>query len=280
MIRRMNARDIPAAMCLKEAAGWNQTTNDWERVLRLDREACFVDERGGHVIGTTSAVRLGADLGWVGMVLVLPRMRRRGIARGLLQHALSGCLSGRGSPRIWGLDATDMARPLYEQSGFQAQEVIERWQRPAEGATAVDRPDQPERGHWPGSMQAIDRRAYGCDRSALLRDLWRDPTVEAITDRSGFAFGRPGSSAWFLGPCVGLEPRPMEAMVRGLLSRHGHERIFWDLLASSTTARDMARRNGFRPVRRLTRMLLAEDPARRCPSDADLVFATPGFEFA
>ena len=40
-IRLLSESDIPAAMKLKEAAGWNQTENDWRCLLRLEPHGCF-----------------------------------------------------------------------------------------------------------------------------------------------------------------------------------------------------------------------------------------------
>ena len=40
-IRLLGAGDLPAAMRLKEAAGWNQTEEDWLRLLRLEPRGCF-----------------------------------------------------------------------------------------------------------------------------------------------------------------------------------------------------------------------------------------------
>ncbi len=280
MIRRMQPADIPAAMRLKQVAGWNQTAGDWQRVLRLDPEACFVDERDGNVVGTTTAVRMGPDLGWVGMVLVLPRFRRRGIARGLLEHALS-TVDTPGTPaRTWGLDATDMGRPLYEQFGFRRQEAIERWVRAPRSSHAAGPRAARDRGPLGAdTMAAIDFEAYGYDRSQLLADLARDPAVENIGHSSAFACGRPGSSAWFLGPCVGAEQSTAEMLIGELVARHGQDRIFWDLLPSSPHAPKIAARHGFRRVRHLTRMLLGGDRSQRCPARAGQVFAMAGFEF-
>ena len=287
MIRRMEAPDIPAAMRLKAAAGWNQTRADWERVLRLGPGACLVEDRDGEVIGTTSAVPVGLDLGWIGMVLVLPRFRRQGVARGLLGRALELVEHEGSAGRVWGLDATDMARPLYEESGFVTQESIERWERPprprpgvrAPGLNGIGADRKSAAGSLPERLASIDREAYGYNRTGLLADLWNDADVEAVRSDDAFAFGRRGSSAWFLGPCVGLDERGAGRAIRPLLAQHRHERIFWDLLPSNGAARSMALRSGFRPVRRLTRMLLHGDKARRCPAHPSLVFAMPGFEF-
>ena len=89
MIRRMTKDDIPAGMRLKESAGWNQTEQDWTNVLDIEPKGCWVYEVDGTIAGATTAVCYGHDLAWIGMVLVLPEFRRRGIARSLMKHALA-----------------------------------------------------------------------------------------------------------------------------------------------------------------------------------------------
>ena len=62
MIRALARADIPAAMCLKEAAGWNQTEQDWTNLLTLSPDGCFGIERDGMLVSTTTAVCYGRRL--------------------------------------------------------------------------------------------------------------------------------------------------------------------------------------------------------------------------
>src|ERR1044072_3229757 len=86
--------DIPAAMELKEAAGWNQTEDDWRRLLRLEPNGCFGAVQNGRLVGTTTTTTYKYDLAWIGMVLVDPQNRRQGIAASLMEPAL-GYLKGK-----------------------------------------------------------------------------------------------------------------------------------------------------------------------------------------
>ena len=45
MIRQMRPEDIGDAMRLKQAAGWNQTEQDWVNVMALEPEGCWVWEQ-------------------------------------------------------------------------------------------------------------------------------------------------------------------------------------------------------------------------------------------
>ncbi|MYK08639.1 MAG: GNAT family N-acetyltransferase [Acidobacteriia bacterium] len=278
MIRQMRSADIPAAMRLKHAAGWNQTPADWQRLLRLEPEGCFVAETDGIVAGSTTAVRYGSEMAWLGMVLVLPKYRRQGIARALVRHALEW-LDLRGTSTC-GLDATSMGIQLYEQVGFTSAGPIERWERPPESDLVSDGQTSGRCvGTLSTALEGIDREACNYDRSRLLRDLCMDPAVTAVICPEGFSFGRPGSSAWFVGPCVAKSAQAAAAVLRGLLEERQAQRVFWDFLPSNKAARELAAELGFRPVRRLERMMLRGGESPSLHSHSEQVYATAGFEF-
>ena len=65
MIRRMQTGDLPAAMRLTAAAGWNQTVHDWTNLLALEPEGCWVWEQDGQVAASTTAICYGRELAWV-----------------------------------------------------------------------------------------------------------------------------------------------------------------------------------------------------------------------
>jgi len=258
-------------MRLKEAAGWNQTEADWERVLALEPQGCFAIEYDGQVRATTTAVCFGQELAWVGMVLTDAPYRGRGFARRLMGHTLAYLRRKRVA---WiKLDATDMGRPLYERLGFQDEGTIERWIRPAGALTPqsgiVERFD---------FDAALDRKAFGADRSRLLHVL--AGIESASIAEMGFAMGRPGARAAYFGPCVARSADGARKLLQWFLEQHAEESVCWDILPANADAVALAREFGFTPVRRLARMVLAgvDNPPALCNDDA-LVYAPAGFEF-
>ncbi len=59
--RLLTLADIPGAMLLNHAAGWNQTEADWRRVIELEPEGCFCIEREGRLVSTTTTSCYGRD---------------------------------------------------------------------------------------------------------------------------------------------------------------------------------------------------------------------------
>src|SRR4051812_32712413 len=87
-LRYLTSADLAFADALRAGAGWNQTVGDWQRFLDLSPDGCLLAECEGRPVATATTIRYGTELGWIGMMLVHPDFRRRGIARVLLKHCI------------------------------------------------------------------------------------------------------------------------------------------------------------------------------------------------
>ena len=70
--RTLMPSDVPSAMELSEAANWNQTPEDWCRIMQLPGTACRCIEDAGKVVATATLLPYGTHLAWIGMVLTRP----------------------------------------------------------------------------------------------------------------------------------------------------------------------------------------------------------------
>jgi len=110
VLRKMLPDDIGAALRLTRIAGWNQRREDWELLLRICPDRCFVAQHNGKVVGTVTATDYEDNVGWLGMLLVDPELRRRGIGTQLLNEAINS-LSSCDTVK---LDATPAGKELYD----------------------------------------------------------------------------------------------------------------------------------------------------------------------
>ncbi len=271
MIRQMRPEDIGSAMRLKQAAQWNQTEQDWVNVMALEPEGCWVWEQDGQVVGTTTAVCYGQELAWIGMVLVLPDCRGKGVGRGLMEHALAW-LEQRGVRQVK-LDATDMGRPLYEKLGFREEQPMERWAAGSgQWPVASGQYGQPRR------LEVMDRECFGVDRTALYECLLAAfPGQGAWKPGKGFCLGRPGSHAYYLGPCQAVDAGVAGELIRAAMLQARAAAYFWDLFPAVGPAVDLARGLGFERKRTLWRMALR--PQAGLPGRPERVFGVAGFEY-
>jgi len=212
------------------------------------------------------------------MVSVKPEMQRRGIGRALMQQAIS-YLRQKGV-RTVKLDATPAGKPLYDRLGFQEEYSLHR-------VVGVGRP-LPCDGIKPytdepgilRAMLALDRRAYGVARSAMIRELicgWPELAAVHETDAviDGYIVGRRGFRYAHLGPLVALQPEAADALLRwGMSAAVGMEVIF-DRPDVNDAAVALSAAYGFQELRGFTRMHLGEEPFSDHP---ELIFATSGAE--
>lgn len=271
-VRLLRHSDLPGAMRLKEAANWNQTDEDWARLLELEPEGCFVIAQDDVVAASATVVVYGTDLAWIGMVLTLPEFRKRGLGGRLMERVLEFAAS-RSVAKV-GLDATDMGFPLYRRFGFETECIVEQWERPA-GLAPVS---PVVLDSWQPAPD-LDLLAFGAERSKLLASLARVDAA-SVGDGEGFAMARPGSKAAYFGPCVAKSFAAAEDLLRWFLARHSREQACWDILLDNHDAVALARKYGFQPVRRLRRMIRnLKSPAAPVNPRYSTVFAIAGFEY-
>lgn len=253
-----SASDDAGPLSLSTLAGWNQTLADWQRLLLDAPQGCFCIRDQGRVIATVTTTRYQRSLGWIGMMLVHPDYRRRGLATRLMRVAIEH-LTEQGVCTLR-LDATPQGRPLYEQLGFR---VLQTWSRclvaDSQIPSVAPAEDLPNSLPAVGTIRlddrslALDRQAFGADRSALLTRLAADS--QTLIDPGGYAMLRPGRTAWHLGPVIARDPDAAERLVQTLLTpRPGP--VMWDMPGDHPSAAGLANRLGFQPIRTLYRMTL------------------------
>jgi GNAT superfamily N-acetyltransferase len=264
-IRLLFESDIPAAMRLKDAAGWNQTEDDWRRLLMLEPNGCFGAIEDGRLVGTTTTTTYGDELAWIGMVLVDPQHRRQGIAAKLMSVAIDYLNWKAGTVK---LDATALGQPVYERFGFQVESLIERW-----SGTGSSHGVEQEgfNGDSLGELLALDRIAFNADRSKLIEALVNRASVPPVLMRdadgelSGYALARSGTRADYVGPVVAKDPQQVETLLDQVLSQLHDRRVYIDFNKECSAGTGVLSDRGFVKERDLIRMTAGRPGPKTSP---------------
>jgi ribosomal protein S18 acetylase RimI-like enzyme len=276
-IRLLTETHISVGLRLSKLAGWNQTESDWRRLLKHDPQGGFIACLNNHVVGTTTSTAYGTDLAWIGMVLVDPDFRRRGIATRLMQATL-GRLRSRGEKTIK-LDATPAGQPVYAALGFADETRIERWAgsgRPNRKADCKvwSRQVKPK-------VLALDRAAFGAERSTLLDSLIAESLVAPLTisapdgELRGFALARPGTVACYVGPIVATDQNAATSLLDGMLDQLDGRDVLIDINAGFEVGAQVMAARGFVKQRDFTRMRFGLESKA---GTSELIFAIAGPE--
>ncbi len=267
-IRTLTPDDVPSAMELSIAANWNQTPEDWQRVMRLSPDGCRCIDSEGKVAATVTRLDYGKRLAWIGMVLTRPEDQCQGYARRLMEDAIASA-ENRGV-RTLKLDATEQGRPLYASVGFVVENTIERWERKGNADVSTIAAST---CRFSDELLSQDANAFGVSRKELLQDLSRSGNCEVAS--AGYILSRAGRMARYLGPCVAASANDARELITRQLNAYAAGCAwYWDLLTRNAEAMRCAQELGFTRSRVLWRMRRGE----AIDKDDSSTYAIAGFE--
>ncbi len=285
-LRPLTEADIPFAMSLKDAAGWNQTPEDWKRFVGFRPQGCFLAEWEGEPAGTVTTIDYGGAFGWIGMLLVAAHLRGRGIGKRLLEAAIES-LATHGCETVK-LDATPAGRRVYLPMGFVDEAALERRVRPASVGrvtTAKDLagPDVTLERATPQDLHeiiAFDARTFGQARPRVLEAWPRGASRYAMVARLdgnviGYSLGRSGSRCDHVGPIVASDITLAAALLFKSLEAAGERPVLVDVFTQDAAWLKLLDQLGFAVERGFTRMHRGPN---RFPGCADLYWTIAGPE--
>lgn len=261
--------DVPEALALSDAAGWNQTADDWRLFVTQGRVFGLRDGDAGPLVATAAALPYEGGIGWVSMVLVNPAWQHRGLATALMARCVAHLRSLGATPV---LDATPAGQQAYLRIGFEDGFALARW----EGTVTATEP-RPVPPADAATVLALDAQANACGRGFLLADfLQRAGTrVGMAPARTGFVIAREGRRATQIGPLVAVDESAalslLQAAVAGLSGR-----VFLDVPERWAALRAWLEQAGFVRQRSFVRMSLGTAPIA---SVNDRLFVLAGPEF-
>jgi GNAT superfamily N-acetyltransferase len=247
--------DLEDAVALSTGEAWNQTSADWRRLLRLGPDGCFGARIDGRLVATVTTTIYDCALAWIGMMIVHPSARRQGIGMALMARALEH-LDTVGVSCIK-LDATPAGLPLYRRLGFDEEVLFERWMGVATptdaGASMVSAL------HELDSVLALDRTAFGADRSGFLAELAADAAsasavCESDSNAVAYALAREGRTAVYLGPIVATNCVNAALLFDALIARFDTRQVCIDLNTAGLLDPSRLETAGLAPARPLMRM--------------------------
>ena len=272
VIREMTTEDLDCVDGSGGAGGFGDRCDFFRMAISLGDCHPVVAVADGRVVGTGLGAVHG-EVGWLGVVFVVPELRRRGIGRAITETLCDGLKRVGCSSLV--LVATDMGKPVYDRLGFQEQSQYHMFS----GEPLAEMPSPPPgtllsqiRPVDIGAVADLDRRATGEDRLALIRSFARsgwlledepDGCVRDHIDAAG-----PGLRGFLLPTSRGnaaLVARSAEDAAC-LLDLHRHltpagNRAWAGLATENAAGRHLLAERGWYSWRSFPRMFRGEEPA-------------------
>ncbi|CAO3409289.1 GNAT family N-acetyltransferase [Azospirillum largimobile] len=210
-------KHLEDALALSRQAQWPHRLEDWSLTLSLSRGLVAVDAETAQVVGTVLTTPYGEDAAAINMVIVDEGWRGQGLGRRLMDEAMA--MAG---DRPLRLTATSDGLPLYEKLGFREVGSVLQHQGEASpmsfvAAEEVVPADADDRG----AIAALDRQAFGADRSQLLKRFAEVGSVTLLRRNGapvGFAALRDFGRGQVVGPVVAPDAEGAKALIGPIIA--------------------------------------------------------------
>jgi hypothetical protein len=259
-IRVMKPSDLDQVIEWAAAEGWNPGLEDASSFLAADPNGFLISCLNDKPVAAISVVRYGNAFGFLGLYIVRPDQRGRGLGYRIWQ---AGMLHLNG--RTVGLDGVVAQQANYVRSGFAPAHRNVRYggvphvEAPRGEHLRVITPDLFE------AILAYDRPFFPAPREAFLR-CWLTPGTRTsmawVEDGivKGYGVIRACRSGYRVGPLFADGEREAVALFQALASLVREDPIFLDLPEPNQTAARLAIDHGLSPVFETARMYRGTRP--------------------
>jgi ribosomal protein S18 acetylase RimI-like enzyme len=260
--RTMQRDEVALAVEWAAQEGWNPGLHDAQTFFRADPQGFFGGWLDGEPVASLSVVKYGGSFAFLGLYIVRPEFRGRGLGWALWQHGMASATG-----RQVGLDGVVAQQDNYRKSGFTLAWKNVRYQGTG-GAPGEPDPRLVRLDALPFAVvHAYDQPFFPAERGAFLQ-AWiaqRDAAALGWVDHGtlhGYGVIRRCREGWKIGPLFADTEAIAQALFASLRSHAGPgEPVFLDIPEPNASAVALVTRHGMRRVFETARMVTGVPPA-------------------
>ncbi|MGH7006763.1 MAG: GNAT family N-acetyltransferase, partial [Alphaproteobacteria bacterium] len=256
-IRVASRADLDRMLAWAADEGWNPGFDDGRAFHAADPLGFFMAWRDGERVAAISVVAYEAAFGFLGLYIVRPEFRGRGLGIALWREALA-----RRHAKLIGLDGVVAQQANYARSGFRLayRNIRCAGTGPTTATSARTTPALVAATELPfDRIAAYDRMHFPAARPAFL-SLWLSPSNGAALAAvdggrvSGLGVIRACREGFKIGPLFADEERIADQLFCGLCARAAGATVFLDVPEPNVKALRLAERHSLAPVFETARM--------------------------
>jgi len=258
----MARKEVGFAIELAAREGWNPGLHDAEYFYRSDPDGFFIGLSGNNPVGCISAVSYGGRFGFIGLYIVTPKYRGKGLGTALWQHAMRHLKN-----QNIGLDGVLQQQENYRESGFKLAYRNVRYQGTNFPRIAADDELMPLDNVDFEQLTTYDSKFFAVQRKQFLEGWVRMPDSHAVAmmrDRKlcGYGVIRRCRRGFKVGPLFANDEKIAETLLLELSSNAAMgEPIFLDVPEVNPVAIRLVERYQMNKVFETARMYTDAPPA-------------------
>lgn len=274
-IRTARAGEVPLIVDWAAAEGWNPGLHDAPCFHAADPRGFLLGVLEDEPIAAISVVKYEPGFAFLGLYIVKPNFRGRGLGLRIWQAGMSS-LAGRNV----GLDGVVAQQANYRKSGFALAWRNIRQEGIGGGTGAADARIVPLSTVPLTAVLAYDRVLFGAERSSFLRCWIEQPGSTSLGfveagELRGYGMVRPCRSGFKVGPLFADDAAVAEALFAALKAHTGAgDKVYLDTPATNPAALALARRHGMNAVFETARMYTGPAP----PVPLERLYGVTSFE--
>lgn len=276
--RAMTSDEVERLVAWAADEGWNPGIHDAELFWQCDPEAFVAAELDGELVGGGAIVSYGGTFGFMGLFIVRPEYRGRGLG-GRLWYQRRRQLKERLQPGATiGMDGVFEMQDWYAVGGFRLAHRSIRYESTAAASTRPPRIRPLDEIPFE-AVVAYDATCFPAARESFLQAWISQPdslalgVVDGDTLR-GFGVARRCGRGIKIGPLFADGGEEAEALFTSLASHAPDEPVFLDVPENNDAAMALAARHGMTEVFGTARMYAGPVP----PIEHGRVFGITTFE--
>ena len=268
-VKTMSKEDFDFAVQTTDKMNWNLTIADFEFMIELEPEGCFVLLENSKKIGLATTISFGT-IAWFGNLIVNESHRKRGAGSQLVEHSLE-YLTQKHAKTV-GLYAYMDRIPFYERLGFKrdSEFTVLNGRGLSLPVKSIVREAEKQ------DLQEIiefDRSCFGSSRRKLLEPIILDPdnlcSISAEEKHMvGYVVAKVYRHMSEIGPLVCRKGREDAAvnLLRSVLSRLQGYEVSMCVSNKESTIINFFKTLGFNESFRVARMFFGSPIAEDCIS--------------
>ncbi len=273
-IQTMSSDDVQELVSWAKNEGWNPGVHDARTFYQVDLEGFIAAKVDGRLVGGGAIIRHHDSFGFMGLFLVAPEFRGKGIGRELWFTRRNRLLNRMSPGASIGMDAVDTMQDFYSAGGFRPDYRVSRFQWKSK-RTGADRDGSFEMPSNIVNVSAVSKESLGtldhqCFpglRNAYLNAWLDQPDIHSLACVSdtgavrGYGVMRPAHNGWKIGPLFAEEDSVANALLDVFLAHAGEEMVFIDVPQANQRGVQMYLDRGMNSIFECTRMYYGARPA-------------------